>query len=460
MLEYSLDDTIIAISTPPGYGGIGIIRLSGEKALPIAIRIFRPKKKPGAGVLPGQAIIGNLIDFENNEIFDEAYLIFFPAPRSYTRENVVEISCHGSPAVMENVIRLGIKAGARHAHPGEFTLRAYWKGRIDIIQAEAVNDLIRAASIKQARIAFGHLEGRLSRQISEIRDKIVHLLSQIEAAIEFPDQNLRITPKKIALAFEKMIEFLEKLVASYDAGKALTEGLIIAITGRTNVGKSTLFNALLEEQRAIVTPYAGTTRDYLREKIKIKDVVINLVDMAGLGRASSLIEKEGMKKGDKIASQAEGLLVLMDMSRKETREDFAIIEKYKQKKILLVFNKIDLPSKMDAAKIKNRYRDLPYLDISALKGTNLIHLKNEIYKIFLPKLKDGEDVIFHLRQKLLIEEILDHLKNGRELLESGFPEEVYAEEIRKIVPVVGRLTGEIHADDVIENIFSRFCLGK
>jgi tRNA modification GTPase len=198
----------------------------------------------------------------------------------------------------------------------------------------------------------------------------------------------------------------------------------------------------------------------LREKIKIKDAVINLVDMAGLGRASSLIEKEGMKKGNKIASQAEGLLVLMDMSRKETREDFALIEKYKQKKILLVFNKIDLPSKMDAAKIKNRYRDLPSLDISALKGTNLIHLKNKIYEIFLPKLKDGEDVIFHLRQKLLIEEILDHLKNGRELLESGFPEEVYAEEIRKIVPVVGRLTGEIHADDVIENIFSRFCLGK
>jgi len=460
MLEYSLDDTIIAISTPPGYGGIGIIRLSGKKALPIATRIFRPKKKPGARVLPGQAIIGNLIDFENNEIFDEGYLIFFPAPRSYTRENVVEISCHGSPAVMENVIRLGIKAGARHAHPGEFTLRAYWKGRIDIIQAEAVNDLIRAASIKQARIAFGHLEGRLSRQISEIRDKIVHLLSQIEAAIEFPDQNLRITPKKIALAFEKMIEFLEKLVASYDAGKALTEGLMIAITGRTNVGKSTLFNALLEEQRAIVTPYAGTTRDYLREKIRIKDAVINLVDMAGLGRTSSLIEKEGMKKGNKIASQAEGLLVLIDVSRKETREDFALIEKYKQKKILLVFNKIDLPSKMDAAKIKNRYRDLPSLDISALKGTNLIHLKNKIYEIFLPKLKDWEDVIFHLRQKLLIEEILDHLKNGRELLESGFPEEVYAEEIRKIVPVVGRLTGEIHADDVIENIFSRFCLGK
>jgi tRNA modification GTPase len=460
MLEHSPDDTIIAISTPPGFGGIGIIRLSGRNALPIAKRIFRLKKRPQTKILPRQAMIGNLFDFDKNEKFDEAHLIFFPAPHSYTRENVVEISCHGSPTILEDVVRLGLKAGARHAHPGEFTLRAYLNGRIDIIQAEAVNDLIRAVSIKQARIAFGHLDGRLSRQISEIRDKVVQLFSQIEAAIEFPDQNLRITPKKIALAFEKMIKFLEKLVAGYDAGKALTEGVTIAITGRTNVGKSTLFNALLEEQRAIVTPYPGTTRDYLREKIKIKDAVINLVDMAGLGRASSLIEKEGMKKGNRIALQSEGLLVLMDMSRKETREDVALIEKYKQKKILLVFNKIDLPSKMDAAKIRHRFKELPSLGISALKGKNLIHLKNMIYEIFLPKVKDGENVIFHLRQKLLIEEILDHLKNGKELLESGFPEEVYAEEIRKIVPVVGRLTGEIHADDVIEDIFNRFCVGK
>jgi tRNA modification GTPase len=219
MLEHSPDDTIIAISTPPGFGGIGIIRLSGKNALPIAKRIFRLKKRPQTKILPRQAMIGNLFDFDKNEKFDEAHLIFFPAPHSYTRENVVEISCHGSPTILEDVVRLGLKAGAKHAHPGEFTLRAYLNGRIDIIQAEAVNDLIRAASIKQARIAFGHLDGRLSRQISEIRNKVVQLFSQIEAAIEFPEQNLRITPKKIALAFEKMIKFLEKLVAGYEAGR-------------------------------------------------------------------------------------------------------------------------------------------------------------------------------------------------------------------------------------------------
>jgi tRNA modification GTPase len=459
MLEYSLDETIIAISTPPGSGGIGIVRLSGKNALPVAKKIFKIKKKDEAGIIPGQAIIGNVFNFEKNERLDEAYLLFFPAPRSYTRENVVEISCHGSPAVLEEVVRLGIREGARHAHPGEFTLRAYLNGRIDIIQAEAVNDLIRAESLTQARIAFGQMEGRLSRRIEDVRDQIVHLLSQIEAAIEFPDEQLRITSQKIALIFDRMIEFLEALVASYDVGKAITEGVTLAITGRKNVGKSTLFNALLEEQRAIVTPYPGTTRDYLKEKVKIKDTIFNIVDMAGLGRPSSLVEKEGMKKGKKIARQADGLLVLLDASRTETAEDYRLIEEYKGKNMILVFNKIDLPPKMDMKKIKKRYGNLSCLRISALQGTNLSCLKDNIYSIFVPQV-DRQEIIFHLRQKLQLEEILDHLRKGRELLENKFPEEVYAEEIRKALSGVGQLTGEIHADEVIGEIFSRFCVGK
>ncbi len=459
MLDGNPDDTIIAISTPPGFGGIGIVRLSGKRALPIAKKIFKPKKKPGK-IIPRQAVIGDLCDFESGITFDEAYLIFFPAPRSYTKENIVEISCHGSPAVLENIVRLGVKAGARHAHPGEFTLRAYQNGRIDIIQAEAVNDLIHATSLKQARLAFGHLKGRLSKRILGIRHEMLHLLSQIEASIEFPDENLRITPKKIAASFARMIEFLGKLVSSYDAGKALTEGISLAIVGRKNVGKSTLFNTLLGEPRAIVTPYPGTTRDYLRETIRIKDALVNLVDMAGLGRPFSMIEKEGMEQGKKIASQAEGLLMIMDLSRKENREDFALLEKYQQKKILLVFNKIDLATKMDTAKVNARYKNLPSIGISALKGTNIIPLKKKIYEIFVPTLKGGEEVIFHLRQKLLVEEILCHLETARKLLESGFPEEVYAEEIRKVIPAVGQITGEIQAQDVIEDIFGRFCVGK
>lgn len=460
MPEYSLGDTIIAISTPPGFGGIGIVRLSGNNALAIAKKIFKTRKKNGFSILPRQAYFGNLYDLEKKETFDDAYLIFFPAPHSYTTENVVEISSHGSPAVLEEAIRLGIRAGARHAHPGEFTLRAYLNGRIDIIQAEAVNDLIRASSLKQARISFGQLEGRLSKRLLEVRDKAVRLLSQVEAAIEFPEERLRLTSQKITATFERMIEFVEALVKSYDAGKALNEGITLAITGKTNVGKSTLFNALLEEQRAIVTPYPGTTRDYLKEKIKIEDTIFNFVDMAGLGKATSMVEKEGIRKGKKVASQAAGLLILLDISRKETPEDFDIINDYLGKKILLIFNKIDLAAKMNTSKIRKKYRDVPSLSISALKGTNLKLLKEKIYEVFAPKIDDRQDVIFHLRQKLVLEEISSRLKAGLELLQKRFPEEVYVEEIRKIIPSIGQLTGEISPDDVIEDIFSRFCIGK
>jgi len=459
MLGYKLEDTIIAVSTPSGYGGIGIIRLSGKDALNIAKNIFKPKKS-GIKYFPQKAIFGNLIDFETNRPFDEAYLLFFPESHSYTRENIVEISCHGSPAVIEEALRLGVRAGARHAHPGEFTLRAYLGGRIDIIQAEAVNDLIRASSAKTAKIAFDQLDGKLSRKIAGFRARTIEILSQIEAAIEFPDEKLELTQQKISSSLEKAINFLGDLVSSYETGKVLVEGITLAITGKTNVGKSTLFNALLEDERAIVAPYPGTTRDYLKEKIKIKDTLFNLVDMAGLGKPSSYIEKEGIRKGKKIAAQADGLLLLLDASRKENSEDLALLQEFQKKKAILVFNKIDLGHKMNVQMIKKKFNALAALEISALKGTNLDRLKQKICEVFAPKLEKREAVIFHLRQKLMLEEALRCLEKGKRLLEEGNPEEMCAEEIRKIIPVVGQLTGEIRADDVIENIFSRFCVGK
>lgn len=460
MLDYILDETIIAISTPPGFGGLGIIRLSGKDALRIAKKIFKSKKKEKSKILPRQAIFGNLYNFEQKEFFDEAYLTFFPEPHSYTKENVVEITCHGSPAVLQEAVRLGIKSGARHSHPGEFTLRAYLRGRIDILQAEAINDLIMSTSFRKAKIAYHQVKGRLSRKIALFREQIIHLLARIEAAIEFPDERLRISPKKIGKSLEKTIPFLKKLILSYDTGKALTEGITLAITGKTNVGKSTLFNALLEEQRAIVTPYPGTTRDYLREKVRISDALFSLVDMAGLGSPGSAIEKEGMKMGKRIALQSDGILLVLDTSRKESAEDFRLIKEFKGKKIFLIFNKIDLPQKMDKEKIMAQDRSLPSLEISALKRTNLNKLKEKIYNFFVPKIQDGENIILHLREKLLLERVLDCLTNALHLLNDGFPDEVYAEEIRKIIPLIGELTGEIRVDDVIEDIFSRFCVGK
>jgi tRNA modification GTPase len=445
-----LEDTIIAISTPLGYSGLGIVRLSGKKSLPVAKKIFKPKKNKDQ-ISPGHPILGKLYHFEQKEFFEEAYLTYFPSPHTYTKEDVVEISCHGSPVILEEVVRLGIKAGARHARPGEFTLRAYLGGRIDILQAEAINDIIQAPSYKQVKISFSQLEGSLSQNIASLRNKVIHLLSQIEASIEFPEEGLRIPAKQIAKTTESAIHSLKKLIESYDLGKTLSEGLTLAITGRKNVGKSTLFNSLLQKERAIVTPYPGTTRDYLSDKLSIESSVFTLIDMAGLGSPLHPAEKEGIKRGKILASQADGVLLLLDASKGESSEDFKLIKKFKNKKTILLLNKKN---------IKSRAESLPTLEISALTGTNLGKLKEMIYEFFVPDRKQGEEVILHLRQKLLLEDILTCLIDGQRLLKEGHPEEVYAEEIRKTIPLIGQLTGEIHADDIIEEIFSRFCVGK
>ncbi len=452
-----LKDTIIAISTPLGYGGLGIVRFSGKRSLPIARKIFKPKKSK---ILSRRPILGNLYDSERKEFFEEAYLTYFPKPHSYTREDMVEISCHGSPIILEHVLRLGMKAGARQANPGEFTLRAYLSGRIDILQAEAVNDIIQASSYTQAKISFSQLEGHLSKKMRSFRDQIIHLLSQIEASIEFPDEVLRISSKQIAKTVEKAIQLINKLIDSYVLGKILAEGTTLAITGRTNAGKSTLFNALLEKERAIVTPYPGTTRDYLKEKIIINDSIFNLVDMAGLDVPLHPVEKEGIKRSQKLASHADGILFLLDSSRKETKEDLKLINRFKNKRTIILFNKIDLPVKINKEAVKNKVDSLPTLDISALKGTNLENLKKMIFDHFTPTQKKNEEVILHLRQKLLLQDILDHLRKAEQLLQQGYSEELYAEEIRETIPIIGQMMGEIRADDIIEEVFSRFCVGK
>jgi tRNA modification GTPase len=454
-----LEDTIVAISTPVGQGGLGIVRLSGKKSLPVAKKIFKPKKK-GARIPARRPLLGNLFDFEQKEFFEEAFLTCYPQPHTYTREDMVEISCHGSPVILEQVVRLAIKAGARHAHPGEFTLRAYLNGRIDILQAEAVNDLIRAVSYKQAKISFHQLEGRLSGQISSLRDQALHLLSQIEASIEFPEERLQTSTGQTARIMENLIQSIKKLIDSYDLGKALTEGITLAITGRANVGKSTLFNSLLEKDRAIVTPHPGTTRDYLSEKMQFKDSVFTLIDMAGLGRPLHPVEREGIKRGKRLASQADGILLLLDTSHKESPEDFRLIDMFRDKKTILLFNKIDLPQKMNTEKVRNKAKSIQTLQISALKGTNLEKLKAKIHALFVPDLEKDQDIIFHMRQKLILEEILAFLIEGQHLLEQGYPEEVYVEEFRKAIPLIGRLTGEIRSDDIINDIFNRFCVGK
>lgn len=453
------DDTIIAVSTPPGYGGLGVIRLSGSRALEIALILFRPQAKH-PDFPSRRPVLGHVADPETGEAFETAMLTYFPGPRSYTTEDVVELSMHGSPVLLEEIVRLGITGGARHAHPGEFTLRAHLGGRIDILQAEAVNDLIQATSLTQAKISFRQLEGGLSRRIRKLRSGIIHILSQIETSLEFPDEGVAVSQASIARTIHTSRGTVDGLIGSYDLGRTYREGLILAITGRTNSGKSTLFNTLLGQDRAIVTPFPGTTRDFLREQITIGGALFTLVDMAGQDRTTHPVEREGIQRGAKLAAGADGILLLLDVSRPLYPDDLELIRKYRGKPTILLWNKSDLPRKLSEDAIRDAAGDLPQLEISALRGDNIAELKTKIQEMFIPDRSRQEDIILHLRQKLLLEEVREALEDAQKALDLGYSEEVLAEEIRRVLPVIAQLTGEIHSEDVLNDIFSRFCIGK
>jgi tRNA modification GTPase len=455
-----LEDTIIAIATPPGFGGLGIVRISGPKALAVAGRIFEPKARTKRPFPEKRLIFGSVRDPEGGRALDEGFLTYFKGPRSYTGEDVIELSTHGSSAVLEGLLKLGTRAGARLAGPGEFTLRAYLNGRLDILQAEAVNDLIRSVSLIQARISARQLGGSLSRKISRLRTRLVALLARVEAGLEFPEDGLRTSPSADLKALDGLGYEVRKLLASYETGRVLAEGITLAIVGKTNVGKSTLFNALLEEERAIVTPYPGTTRDFIREELVLGGIVFRLVDMAGLGRASHPVEKTGMAKSRKIAKEADGLLIVLDASRARTDEDERLIRKYRSKKALVVLNKTDLPRKLGRRSLRDLARNTPIVEVSALKGRNIDGLRARMSKIFAPRAGQDEEIILHVRQKDNLEGLLGALARARALLAAGHSQEVYAEEIRTAIGHIGELTGEIRAEEVLDDIFGRFCVGK
>jgi tRNA modification GTPase len=457
MFDLRADDTIVAVSTPPGTGAIGIVRLSGPRARTIAARIFNPRTGRIRSFPERKAILGSISDGSSPEALDEGFLLFFPAPRSYTRQDIIEISLHGSPAVLEEVVRLAVKAGARPAHPGEFTLRAFRSGRLDILQAEAVDDLVRSATLDQARIAVRQVRGGLSETIAALRGDFIELLAELEAALEFPDDRMGVDEGTVLGRLDALAGRLRELIESYEAGKALSEGLTLAIVGKANVGKSTLFNALLGESRAIVAPDPGTTRDYLSERLRIEGTVFRLVDTAGLGRAGTAVEKEGMKRSLEQAAGADGIIFVFDRSRPATAADRQLIDLFKGQKSILAFNKCDRPSRIDRGALGRRR---PAAAVSALTGAGLPAMRRLIRDVFTPKMSGGGDVILHLRQKLILEEMAARVAAGRALLGRGETFEIVAEEIRQVLPAAERLLGKIATDEVMGSVFSRFCVGK
>jgi len=458
-MNESLDDTIIAISTPQGTGGLGLIRLSGQQALAISGKIFLPKKLNPADN-PGLMCFGYLVDPDKNEQLDAGYICYFRPEVSYTREKVVEFSLHGSPVILEEAVKLGIRHGARLARPGEFTLRAYLHGRIDIVQAEAINDLIRAVSIDQARISFRQAEGSLSGKIQKIRQETVEVLSSIEASLEFPEDDLGLNQNEISGRLEKLIKDLQKTIWSYEQGRARLEGLTVTLVGKTNAGKSTLFNALLEEERAIVTPYPGTTRDFIRENLLLDGILMKLIDTAGFGPAGNQAEEAGLDRAQNIAARADGLLIVLDSSRQASQEDFYLLERFQGKKRIIIFNKCDLDRVISRDQIISENKEQPWLEVSALTGENIDQLKKLMLAVFAPQEKMPDEIVLHERQKILIEQMADHLEEARLKLQSGYGLEIVAEEIKEALPVIGEFTGEIKSAEIIESIFSGFCLGK
>ncbi|HDI79000.1 MAG TPA: tRNA uridine-5-carboxymethylaminomethyl(34) synthesis GTPase MnmE [Desulfobacteraceae bacterium] len=458
----SIKDTIAAISTPIGKGGIGIIRISGDEAWKIAERIFLPKH-PIADFQPHHLYLGNVLDPESRSIIDEVLISYMKAPHSYTKEDVVEINSHSGHLVLSKILELILRQGARIAEPGEFTYRAFMNGRIDLTQAEAILDLINAKSEKGLHLASQHLKGEFGRSISSIKESLLNILAHIEAGIDFPEDEPEVMPREeIADVIErKIMKEIENLIGAYINRRIWLEGVDTVIVGAVNVGKSSLLNILSQEQKAIVTPLPGTTRDIIETTIYINGIPLSVKDTAGFRKAKDQVEEIGLRLAKKKMAEAQLLLIVLDQSRDIDEFDIQLLSSAPKGKSVIVINKVDLPTVMDLREISNFLKSHPYVKISALKGTGIEELKWVISELIL-RGDDEESSGFalNLRQKNLLLEAKKALEASIETLRADQPPEIVAMEINEAINSISRITGEVVEEDLYERIFSNFCIGK
>jgi tRNA modification GTPase len=462
MLLIGEKDTIAAIATPYGESGIGIVRISGALAEKVATRLFRPKKKP-ARLKSHQLYYGELVDPGNGEPLDEVLLTVMRKPKTYTKEDVVEINCHGGYLVLRRVLDVVLEQGVRLAQPGEFTKRAFLNGRIDLSQAEAVIDLIGAKTAQSLRMANQQLKGNLSHEIEELRETVVRSLALVEALIDFPDEDIEVDEGAIRRGLEEGQRRVRKLIESYEEGRIYRDGVSVSIAGKTNVGKSSLLNVLLRENRAIVTPIPGTTRDVIEEVVNIHEVPIRLVDMAGIRRASDLIEKEGVRLARGRMAEADVVILVIDGSRRMDKDDWEIIDEVKEKRKVVAVNKTDLPVKTPAKQVQGILHDTKVVEISALKNWGIDTLKDSLYCTLTMDgvgRDIGEVIVANARHKKALEGSLECLWRAEEGMERRTPIELVALELRSCLDYLGEIVGETTTEEVLERIFSRFCIGK
>jgi len=454
--------TIASISTAPGIGGIGIIRMSGEDSFKIIEKIFKPKTEQKIEEIKGYTIkYGNIV--ENGEVIDEVLVSYFKAPRSYTTENMCEINSHGGNVIVRKILEICLKNGAELAEPGEFTKRAFLNGRIDLAQAESVIDVINAKSDKEAKSGIKQLEGFLSKEIKTIKQEILDVLVNIEVTIDYPEYDTpEVQENEMKTMLESVNAKLQKLEKSFDNGKILKEGIKTAIIGKPNAGKSSLLNAILKEERAIVTDIAGTTRDTIEEFVTINGIPLKLVDTAGIRQASDEVEKIGVEKSIKQAEDADLIIAIFDSSKQLTEEDLEILKLIKNKQSIILLNKSDLNSIImeDDERLKNITKNI--LKISALNKTGIEELYEKISQMFnLNEINfDNDILITNIRHKNIISKALENVKKANEALNLNMPIDIITIYIKDILEDLGEITGEVVSEDIINEIFSKFCLGK
>ncbi|MGI6537450.1 MAG: tRNA uridine-5-carboxymethylaminomethyl(34) synthesis GTPase MnmE [Caldicoprobacterales bacterium] len=457
-----MGDTIIALATPPGEGGIAILRMSGGEAKEIAKKLFVNNKGRKLSEFKNRYMhYGRILDGENKTV-DEVLLVYMPAPATYTREDVVEIHCHGGMIPVRRIMELALKMGARLAEPGEFTKRAFLNGRIDLAQAEAVMDLISSKSEEAARASVNQMEGVLSGNIKEIRDDLLNLLAHIEVTIDYPEEDIdeiyqEQIKERLNFSYERCIRLLE----TADQGRLIREGIKTVIIGRPNVGKSSLLNALVRENRAIVTDIPGTTRDVIEEYINIRGILVKIIDTAGIRETMDMVEKIGVERSRRLTEDADLILLILDASEPLEKEDRDILEWLKGKNILILLNKTDKPLMISEEDVRP-LTDSTIIRTSMTDGTGLDELEEYIYElVYSGGLSSKNSVmIVNNRHKEALMRAKDHLQEALNGVDSGVPLDMVSIDIRSAWEALGEITGESITENLIDKIFMKFCLGK